>query len=147
LESLLREVYTKKKEKEKVIIFALYKNSCEGLYQTLQRKNWPVTTIHGGPFFLSSYSSFLKKKLNSNSFANPFSSSFATDKAQSFRDQAIDSFKNGTYPILVATDVASRGLDIKDVKYVVNYEFPLTIEDYVYASCLFFLLSFFLQLK
>merc|ERR1719415_460225 len=42
------------------------------------------------------------------------------------------SFKDGKSPILVATDVASRGLDGKDIKYVINYDFPGQIEDYVH---------------
>lgn len=33
---------------------------------------------------------------------------------------------------MVATDVASRGLDIKDIKFVINYDFPMTIEDYIH---------------
>ncbi|KAI9022550.1 P-loop containing nucleoside triphosphate hydrolase protein [Hyaloraphidium curvatum] len=41
-------------------------------------------------------------------------------------------FRNGRSPILVATDVASRGLDIRDVKFVINYDFPPNIEDYVH---------------
>jgi len=41
-------------------------------------------------------------------------------------------FKRGATYILVATDVASRGLDVKDVKYVVNYDMPKQIEDYVH---------------
>ena len=41
-------------------------------------------------------------------------------------------FQAGTTPILVATDVAARGLDIPGVEYVLNYAFPLTIEDYVH---------------
>ena len=41
-------------------------------------------------------------------------------------------FKKGTTPLLIATDVAARGLDIPDVEYVINVTFPLTIEDYVH---------------
>ena len=41
-------------------------------------------------------------------------------------------FKDGSCPILVATDVAARGLGIPDVEVVLNYTFPLTIEDYVH---------------
>ena len=46
----------------------------------------------------------------------------------------MESFKSGKIPLLVATDVAARGLDIPDVDYVINYSFPLTIEDYVHRS-------------
>merc|ERR1712168_789501 len=54
------------------------------------------------------------------------------DKSQEGRTQAVDQFKSGHVPLLVATDVAARGLDIPGVDYVINYSFPLTIEDYVH---------------
>jgi len=46
--------------------------------------------------------------------------------------QALDDLKDGVVRILIATDVASRGLDIKDVTHVVNYDFPHNIEEYVH---------------
>lgn len=54
------------------------------------------------------------------------------DKGQADRTKAVNSFKDGTRPLLIATDVAARGLDIPDVEYVINYSFPLTTEDYVH---------------
>ncbi|KAM0683010.1 RNA-dependent ATPase [Mitosporidium daphniae] len=54
------------------------------------------------------------------------------DKAQSARASALATFKDGKSLILLATDVASRGLDIPFVETVINYTFPLTIEDYVH---------------
>ncbi|EWM23379.1 RNA helicase, DEAD-box type [Nannochloropsis gaditana] len=54
------------------------------------------------------------------------------DKSQSDRIAAIEKFKTKEVPLLVATDVAARGLDIPDVEVVINYSFPLTIEDYVH---------------
>ena len=48
------------------------------------------------------------------------------------REQAIEDLKNGTVHVLIATDVASRGLDIKDITHVLNYDFPHTIEEYVH---------------
>ena len=54
------------------------------------------------------------------------------DKSQEARIQALNDFKSGKIPILVATDVAARGLDIPNVEYVINHSFPLTIEDYVH---------------
>jgi ATP-dependent RNA helicase DDX3X len=54
------------------------------------------------------------------------------DKTQIKRLEAIDRFKNGEIPILIATDVASRGLDFPSVSYVINFELPTNIEDYVH---------------
>lgn len=54
------------------------------------------------------------------------------DISQAQRTGAVESFKAGTCPLLIATDVAARGLDIPDVEVVINYSFPLTIEDYVH---------------
>merc|ERR1719183_2599533 len=54
------------------------------------------------------------------------------DKEQRQRDRILSEFKSGHTNILVATDVAQRGLDIKDVKYVANYDVPKTHEDYIH---------------
>jgi len=54
------------------------------------------------------------------------------DKKQEEREWVLKEFKEGKSPILIATDVASRGLDVKDIKYVINYDFPSQIEDYVH---------------
>ena len=54
------------------------------------------------------------------------------DKSQTERDLCLHHFKSGDCPILIATDVAARGLDVKDVKIVVNYDLPKNIEDYVH---------------
>ncbi len=54
------------------------------------------------------------------------------DKTQEERIKALDAFKNGTVRILVATDVAARGLDIDQLPTVVNYELPFVAEDYVH---------------
>lgn len=54
------------------------------------------------------------------------------DKSQQERDWALQQFREGNAPILVATDVASRGIDVKDVRAVVNYDAPAQAEDYVH---------------
>lgn len=54
------------------------------------------------------------------------------DKAQYQRQKALDAFKANHVEILVATDVAARGLDIPNVSHVINYEIPQTYEDYVH---------------
>lgn len=54
------------------------------------------------------------------------------DLSQAARTTALAGFKSGKCPLMVATDVAARGLDIPAVKMVINVTFPLTIEDYVH---------------
>ncbi len=54
------------------------------------------------------------------------------DINQRQRSEAVEHFKSGKVPLLIATDVAARGLDIPDVEAVINYSFPLTTEDYVH---------------
>ncbi|KAE8675343.1 DEAD-box ATP-dependent RNA helicase 20 [Hibiscus syriacus] len=54
------------------------------------------------------------------------------DKSQAERDWVLSEFKAGKSPIMTATDVAARGLAVKDVKYVINYDFSGSLEDYVH---------------
>ncbi|CAG5128169.1 unnamed protein product [Candidula unifasciata] len=54
------------------------------------------------------------------------------DKSQQERDWALNDFRNGRNPILIATDVASRGLDVEDIKFVINFDYPNCSEDYVH---------------
>merc|ERR1719273_3048850 len=54
------------------------------------------------------------------------------DKSQREREDSLRSFKNGRTPVMVATDVASRGLDIPNVTQVINFDLPTNIDDYVH---------------
>lgn len=54
------------------------------------------------------------------------------DKTQEHRHRALDRFKEGKIQVLVATDVAARGIDVKDVSHVINFEVPHTPEDYIH---------------
>jgi superfamily II DNA/RNA helicase len=54
------------------------------------------------------------------------------DKNQSKREKALNSFRKDQVKILVATDVAARGLDINDISHVINYDLPATYDDYVH---------------
>jgi ATP-dependent RNA helicase RhlE len=54
------------------------------------------------------------------------------DRSQSQREAALRGFKSGKTTVLVATDVAARGIDIDSVSHVINYDVPLVPEDYVH---------------
>jgi ATP-dependent RNA helicase RhlE len=54
------------------------------------------------------------------------------NKSQNARQTALNNFKNGTLRVLVATDLASRGIDVDDLSHVINYELPNTPETYVH---------------
>eukprot|EP01101_Sappina_pedata_P000749 TRINITY_DN1093_c0_g2_i3.p1 TRINITY_DN1093_c0_g2~~TRINITY_DN1093_c0_g2_i3.p1 ORF type:complete len:619 (-),score=270.76 TRINITY_DN1093_c0_g2_i3:3-1859(-) len=54
------------------------------------------------------------------------------DKAQAERDWVLREFKTGKSPIMIATDVAARGLDVKDITAVINYDFPNSLEDFIH---------------
>merc|ERR1719464_1589557 len=54
------------------------------------------------------------------------------DRSQSEREEALNAFKSGANPVLVATDVAARGLDIPNVALVVNFDMPKQLDDYVH---------------
>eukprot|EP00002_Diphylleia_rotans_P024373 TRINITY_DN4809_c0_g1_i2.p1 TRINITY_DN4809_c0_g1~~TRINITY_DN4809_c0_g1_i2.p1 ORF type:complete len:559 (+),score=142.64 TRINITY_DN4809_c0_g1_i2:79-1755(+) len=89
-------------EKNRILIFALYKAEASRLLNFLQKRGYKKACGIHG------------------------------DMTQAQRIESINNFKAGKNLILVATDVAARGLDIPDIEYVINVTFPLTIEDYIH---------------
>ena len=71
----------------------------------------------------------LKLFLNANGFS---SAAITGDLPQEKRMKVLDRFKNGSLSILIATDVASRGLHVEGVTHVINYDLPQDAEDYVH---------------
>jgi len=69
------------------------------------------------------------KELNSNGIA---SEAIHGNKSQGARERALKGFKNRTIRILVATDIASRGIDVDKLAHVINYEIPEQAETYVH---------------
>lgn len=55
-----------------------------------------------------------------------------SDRSQSQRNKALESFRSGHARVLVATDVAARGIDVDDISFVINYEVPATADDYIH---------------
>ena len=54
------------------------------------------------------------------------------NKAQNARNKALDSFRSGRVRVLVATDIAARGIDVTGISHVINYELPDEAESYVH---------------
>ncbi|XP_069126293.1 ATP-dependent RNA helicase DDX4-like isoform X4 [Argopecten irradians] len=81
---------------------------------------------------------FVEQKRNADFLASYLSESgFPTtsihgDRLQREREEALRDFKMGKAPILIATSVAARGLDIPNVKHVINYDLPQSIDEYVH---------------
>lgn len=75
------------------------------------------------------YAEELESFLNKNKIS---AKALHGDMRQGERKRVIDGYKQGKFDILIATDVASRGIDIKNVKYVVNYDLPQQLEYYVH---------------
>jgi ATP-dependent RNA helicase DeaD len=71
----------------------------------------------------------LAEKLNARGYA---AAPLNGDIAQAQREKTVDSFKRGTLDILVATDVAARGLDVERISHVLNYDIPYDVEAYVH---------------
>ncbi len=71
----------------------------------------------------------LARQLEKDGFA---AESIHGDKSQQARMEALDAFKEGKLQVLVATDVAARGLDIEELPHVLNYELPHVPEDYIH---------------
>ena len=72
---------------------------------------------------------YVKKHLKKEDFAVD---SLHGDMTQKTRDKVMNKFRNGNIHILVATDVAARGLDIDDVDVIINYDVPQNLDDYIH---------------
>ena len=71
----------------------------------------------------------VSKKLSARGFK---ATAIHGNKSQAMRTRALDGFKKGHYRVLVATDVAARGLDVDDITHVFNYDLPVESETYVH---------------
>ena len=81
---------------------------------------------------------FVRMKRDANKLARELirdginATAIHSDRSQGEREQALSDFKEGRASVLVATDIAARGIDIDQLPFVVNYELPYTPEDYVH---------------
>ena len=91
----------RKQELTSVLVFTRTKHYADRLAQTLERRNFRVSVLHG-------------------------------DRSQSQRLRALERFRQGRSQVLVATDIAARGIDIEDISHIINFDVPNTPEDYIH---------------
>jgi ATP-dependent RNA helicase DDX3X len=110
---------------EQVIINADEDKKLYKLHEILQKIKGSCLIFLETKRGVDSLSNFLNR-------ANYNTISIHGDKAQSQRLAAIQKFSKGDIPILIATDVASRGLDFPNIPYVFNFDLPKNIDDYIH---------------
>ncbi len=111
---------------DQTLLFVDRSNKRELLMNLLAEGNWSRTIV----FTRTKYGARnLEKRLARNGLSVD---SLHGDKSQTARRKALDGFSSGRIDVLVATDIASRGLDVDDVTHVINYELPHEPEVYVH---------------
>jgi ATP-dependent RNA helicase RhlE len=117
---------TSKNVEQDVVKTVPGKNKLDVLHDLLNQKDFSRVLIFGR-------TKHGVEKLSQTLLSKGFKAeSIHGNKNHSKRQTALRLFKEGNVQILVATDVAARGLDIADVSHVINYELPATYEDYVH---------------
>lgn len=134
---------TKKYQKDPVIVNVTHKKlskpNIQQVYFEIQEKNKPealsrLLDIHNVKLALvfcntKSQVDTLVDILKTRGY---FADALHGDMSQNHRDRVMNGFRNGTVEILVATDVAGRGIDVNDVEAVFNYDLPRDEEDYIH---------------
>jgi ATP-dependent RNA helicase RhlE len=115
IETITQHMYSVSKEnKMQLLLYMLQKG---GMYSVLIFSR----TKHGADR--------ISKKLM---YADIKSSSLHSDRTQNQRQRALEGFKNGKFQVLVATDIAARGIDVEGISHVINYDVPAFAEDYLH---------------
>ena len=115
VEKIIQGIFTVDKKDKSALLIHLLKDSAISSVLVFTR------TKHGADK--------LVKSLNR---ANISAEAIHGNKSQNARQKALSSFKAGTLKVLVATDIAARGIDVDELKYVINYELPNQPETYVH---------------
>lgn len=109
-----------------VVEFTSQDHKYDLLIDMLRRDNYDKVLVFCGKKFSAQR---LADKLNKTEIA---AAAIHGNKSQSQRTRALDAFKSGKVSVLVATDVAARGLDIPNVSHVINFDTPQVYEDYIH---------------
>ena len=113
--------------KEKILIFVEMKKDAQKIADSISEHLY--RNFRGRFMTKKEFKHLYKDGDDENIIDNFGAISFHADKDQYNRETALSLFKKGVYPILVATNVAARGLDIEGVTFVINYDLPMNLSD------------------
>lgn len=122
----VRTAETSDHVEQDVVEFTTNDHKYDLLLEMLQKDHYEKVLVFCGKKFGAQR---LADKLNKTDIA---AAAIHGNKSQSQRTRALEAFKTGKVSVLVATDVAARGLDIPNVSHVINYDTPQVYEDYVH---------------
>lgn len=113
-------------EIEQVVYAVDAERKTELVSHLVRSKNWHQVLI------FSRTKQGVDKLVQQLNKADIITQAFHGDLSQGAREKVLQEFKQGKIQVLVATDVAARGLDIVELKYVINFELPFIAEDYIH---------------
>jgi ATP-dependent RNA helicase RhlE len=112
----------------------------QSVYPVAQDRKARLLTRLLGQASMRSVLVFVKRKRDADQLARTISrsgvraTSIHSDRRQEDRFAALEAFRKGEYPVLVATDVAARGIDVQDISHVVNFDVPFSSDDYIHRG-------------
>jgi len=130
--------------RDPVVIMVGARKPASGIAQSV----YPVAQLRKGRLLttllqreaMTSVLVFVKRKSDADQLARLVSrsgvraTSIHSDRRQEDRVAALEAFRRGEYPVLVATDVAARGLDVEGISHIVNFDVPFTPDDYIHRA-------------
>ena len=130
--------------RDPVVIMVGARKPASGIVQSVypvaqERKGKLLTTLLQNEA-MTSVLVFVKRKRDADQLARAISrsgvraTSIHSDRRQEDRTAALEAFRRGQYPVLVATDVAARGIDVQGVSHVVNFDVPFSSDDYIHRG-------------
>ena len=109
-------------------------------YRVAQERKSSLLATLLRPSEMRSVLVFVKRKVDADRLARVVArsgvnaTSLHSDRSQAERTAALDAFRRGDCPVLVATDVAGRGLDISGISHVINFDVPRCSDDYIHRA-------------
>jgi ATP-dependent RNA helicase RhlE len=112
----------------------------QSVYPVAEARKAPLLTTLLKRETMRSVLVFVKRKADADRLARTVTrsgvpaTSIHSDRRQEDRVAALEAFRRGQYPVLIATDVAARGIDVEGISHVVNFDVPFSADDYIHRG-------------